>query len=150
QVSNLGIYADGELSPWRWLTLRGGLRADLFHYQVHNRCALTAQTSFGGDPLDTECFASDRLGYRSPDQTATTAASLVQPRATLLVGPFHGVQLSASYGRGARSIDPQYINQDLEAPFAVADAIELGAAFARTLPAADVTVRAALFRTHVD
>jgi hypothetical protein len=130
--------------------LRGGVRGDLFAYQVDNRCALTAQTSFGGDPLDTECFSSDRLGYRSPDQTTSTAASLLQPRATLLVGPFWGVQLSASYGRGARSIDPQYINQDLDAPFAVADAFEVGASFARSLEVADVTLRTVLFRTHVD
>jgi iron complex outermembrane recepter protein len=149
-VSNVGLYMDTDLSPWAWLTLRGGVRADLFHYQVENRCAQIAQTSFGGDPLDTECFSSDRLGYRSPDQTATTAASLVQPRATLLVTPFEGAQLSASYGRGARSIDPQYINQDLEAPFAVADALEAGATFATALDVADVSLRTMLFRTHVD
>lgn len=150
QISNVGLYVDGGLSPLSWLTLRGGVRADLFHYQVENRCALTAQTSFGGDPLDTECFSSDRLGYRSPDQTATTAASLLQPRATLLVGPFWGTQLSASYGRGSRSIDPQYINQDLETPFAVVDALEVGATFVRSLDVADVTLRTAVFRTHVD
>lgn len=150
EVSNVGLYADGELAPFEWLVLRGGARADLFHYQVDNRCALTAQTSFGGDPLDTECFSSDRLGYRSPDQTASTAASLVQPRATLLVGPLPGLQVGASYGRGARSIDPQYINQDLETPFAVVDAVEVGAAFVRALGVADVSLRTALFRTHVD
>jgi hypothetical protein len=141
---------DADISPWSWLSLRGGFRADLFHYQVTNRCAQTAQTSFGGDPLDTECFSSDRLGYRSPDQTAATAASLVQPRASLLVGPFQSVQLSASYGRGARSIDPQYINQDLETPFAVVDAFEVGAAFARSLDIADITLRTVLFSTRVD
>jgi TonB family protein len=150
QVSNIGLYADGDLSPWSWLSVRGGVRADLFHYQVENRCALTSQTSFGGDPLDTECFSSDRVGYRSPDQTTSTAASLLQPRATLLVGPFWGVKLNASYGRGARSIDPQYVNQDLDAPFAVADAFEVGAAFARSLDVADITLRTVLFRTHVD
>lgn len=150
QVSNLGLYVDANLSPWAWLTLRGGVRADLFHYQVEDRCAQIAQTSFGGDPLDTECFASDRQGYRSPDQTAATAASLVQPRTTVLLGPFENVQLSASYGRGARSIDPQYVNQDLAAPFAVADAFEVGAAFVRSFDAANLSVRTVLFRTHVD
>ncbi|HTV17792.1 MAG TPA: TonB-dependent receptor plug domain-containing protein [Polyangiaceae bacterium] len=150
QVSNIGLYVDADVSPLAWLTLRGGVRAELFQYQVENRCALTAQTSFGGDPLDTECFASDRLGYRSPDQTAATAASLVQPRASLLVAALPGLQLGASYGRGARSIDPQYINQDLAAPFAVADAVEVGATFASAFDAADVTLRTAAFRTHVD
>jgi len=150
QISNIGVYADAELTPAAWVSLRGGLRADLFQYQVTNRCALSAQTSFGGDPLDTECFSSDRLGYRSPDQTTSTAASLLQPRATLLARPWPGLQLSASYGRGARSMDPEYINQDLDAPFAVADAIEIGASFVRSLPSADVSLRTVLFRTHVD
>lgn len=133
-----------------WLTLRGGLRGDLYQYLVTNRCALTTQNSFGGDPLDTECFSSDRAGYRSPDQTASTSASLLEPRATLMVGPFHGLDFTAGYGRGSRSLDPQYINQDLATPFATVDAYELGAAYASTLEAADLTLRSVVFQTHVD
>jgi hypothetical protein len=111
---------------------------------------LASQTSFGGDPLDTECFSSDRTGYRSPDQTASTSASLIEPRAAVLLGPFYGVQLSAAYGRGSRSLDPQYINQDLDTPFATVDAYEVGVSYAKTLDVADLTLRSVVFQTHVD
>lgn len=149
-ISNLGAYADVNLTPLPWLVLRGGLRADAFHYSVLNRCALTSQSSFGGDALDTECFSSDRQGYRSAVQRASTSASLLQPRASLAFGPFRGATLSASYGRGARSIDPEYINQDKQTPFAEVDALEVGAMYARTLGSTELQLRSALFRTSVD
>ncbi len=149
-LTNIGLYLDTSLRPTSWVTLRGGLRADLYHYLVTNRCALSTQNSFGGDPLDTECFSSDRAGYRSPDQTASTSATLLEPRATLLVGPFAGLGFSASYGRGSRSLDPQYVNQDLATPFATVDAYEVGATYTPTLEAAELTLRSVVFQTHVD
>ena len=149
-ITNLGLYADTNLTPLPWLTFRGGLRADFFHYATQNRCALTSQSSFGGDPLDTECFSSDRQGYRSPVQNASTSATLMQPRATVLVGPMRGMTLSASYGRGARSIDPEYINQDKQTPFAQVDALEVGALYSRTVGTTELNVRSALFQTRVD
>jgi iron complex outermembrane receptor protein len=149
-LTNIGLYLDTSVRPLPWVTLRGGLRADLYHYLVTNRCALSTQNSFGGDPLDTECFSSDRVGYRSPDQTASTSASLLEPRATVIIGPFHGFELTASYGRGSRSLDPQYINQDLATPFATVDAYEVGAAYSLTLEVADLTLHSVLFQTHVD
>ena len=148
--SNVGLYVDASLSPAPWLTLRGGVRADLYHYQVTHRCALTSQSSFGGDPLDTECFSSDRAGYRSPEQTASSSASLLQPRATLSVEPVRGLGFSASVGRGSRSLDPEYVNQDLETPFVVVDAHEVGAWYSGGLESAELMVRSVVFRTHVD
>jgi TonB family protein len=147
---NVGLYADASLKPLSWITLRGGLRGDLYHYRVTNNCALNVQNSFGGDPLDTECFSSDRQGYRSPDQTASTSASILQPRATLLVGSFQGFTFSASYGKGSRSLDPQYINQDLKTPFAEATAKEVGVAYVRPVGAVDLTARSVFFETNVD
>ena len=149
-LANLGIYGDASLKPVSWITLRGGLRGDFYQYRVTNNCALTVQNSFGGDPLDTECFASDRQGYRSPDQTAATSASILQPRATLLVGSFQGFTLSASYGRGSRSLDPQYINQDLKTPFAEVDAKELGVSYVRSVGSVDLNARSVFFETNVD
>lgn len=149
-LTNIGLYGDLNFTPTTWLTLRGGLRADLFHYATQNACAQTTQTSFGGDPLDTECFSSDRQGYRSPNQSASTSASLLQPRATLLVGPFRGFTLSASYGRGARSIDPEYINQDKKTPFADVGAAETGVMYARSVGSTELNVRSTFFQTRVD
>jgi iron complex outermembrane recepter protein len=149
-LTNVGIHADASLKPLRWVTLRGGLRADYYHYLVTNRCALTSQASFGGDPLDTECFASDRLGYRNPEQTASTSASVIEPRATLLLGAVQGFTFSLSHGRGSRSVDPQYVNQDLKTPFARVAASELGVAFERGFGAVQVEARSVFFQTSVD
>lgn len=147
---NVGLYADASLKPLSWVTLRGGLRGDLYHYRVTNNCALNVQNSFGGDPLDTECFSSDRQGYRSPDQTASTSASILEPRATLLVGSFQGFTFSASFGKGSRSLDPQYVNQDLKTPFAEVTAKEAGVAYVRSVGAVDLTARSVFFETNVD
>jgi iron complex outermembrane recepter protein len=147
---NVGLYGDASLKPLSWITLRGGLRGDLYHYRVTNNCALGVQNSFGGDPLDTECFSSDRQGYRSPDQTSSTSASILQPRATLLVGSFQGFAFSASYGKGSRSLDPQYINQDLKTPFAEVNAKEVGVAYVRSVGAVDLNARSVFFETNVD
>lgn len=150
-LSNVGLYGDANVKPLSWLTVRGGVRADLYHYLVENQCALTTQNSFGGDPLDTECFESDRVGgYRSPDQVASTSASLFQPRVTLLFGAFRGFTFSLSHGRGSRSLDPQYINQDLKTPFAKVDASEFGTNYYRTLGGVDLNARSVFFQTKVD
>jgi TonB family protein len=150
-LSNIGLYVDANVKPLSWVTVRGGVRADLYHYLVKNQCALTTQNSFGGDPLDTECFSSDRVGgYRSPDQTASTSASLYQPRVSLLLGTFRGFTFSLSHGRGSRSLDPQYINQDLKTPFAKVDASEFGVKYYQTLGALDLNARSVFFQTKVD
>ena len=149
-IVNVGLYGDASLKPVSWITLRGGIRGDLYHYRVTNECALDVQNSFGGDPLDTECFSSDRQGYRSPDQTASTSASILQPRATLLLGPFRGFTVSASYGEGSRSLDPQYVNQGLKTPFAGVTAKEGGVAYVRSVGPVDLSARSVFFQTNVD
>lgn len=149
-IVDVGVYADANLRLLPWFGVRGGLRGDLFHYRVTNRCAVSTQSSFGGDPLDTECFSSDRLGYRSPEQTSATSATILQPRATVLVGPFEGFTFSASRGKGARSIDPQYVNQDLKTPFAEVTASEGGVSYVRAFDTVDVDARSVFFQTAVD
>jgi len=149
-LANLGMYADTSLKLLRWLTVRGGARVDLYTYRVTNRCAQTAQTSFGGDAPDTECFSSDRAGYRSPEQTTSTSASIVQPRGTALLGPFQGFTLSVSHGTGSRSIDPQYVAQGYDTPFARATSTEGGVSYAHSFESVEVTARSVFFQTSVD
>lgn len=149
-LTNVGMYADASVRPLSWITVRGGGRVDVYHYRVSDRCAVPEQTSFGGDPLDTECFSSDRVGYRSPDQTTTTSASLFQPRAAVLFGPFRGFTPSVSYGKGSRSVDPQYVNQGLETPFAEVSALEGGVSYVRPLGDIELTARSVFFQTDVD
>jgi hypothetical protein len=72
------------------------------------------------------------------------------PRATVLVGPFEALTFTASYGQGARSIDPQYVTQDVKTPFASIGAAEAGVAYARTVDGMDLSARVVGFSTHVD
>lgn len=149
-LTNIALYADANLRPHSKVSLRGGVRGDYFAYDVLNKCALTAPSAFGGDVPDTECFTQDRTGYRSPDQRTSTGSSLVQPRATVLVGPFDGFTFSGSWGRGARSLDPQYVAQGYDTPFARVTSMEGGVAFSKEVYDIDLSARSTFFRTHVD
>lgn len=150
-LANLGLYADASVKPFvSWITLRGGGRVDYYGYRVRDLCAQRTQAAIGAVPSDSECFAIDRSGYRSPDQTSTTSAQIVEPRATILLGPYRGFTLSGSRGLGSRSIDPNYIHQDLDAPFAEVRATEGGVAYAKAIGSVDLLVKSVFFSTHVD
>ena len=149
-TSNLAAYVDANLHPLSWVTVRGGLRGDFFHYGATNRCAVTAPPTITSSAADTECFSADRQGYRSPQQSGSTASSIAQPRGTLVLGPWDGVSVSGSVGLGTRSIDPAYVNQDLSTPFATALSWEGGAAYERTHGSVDLKARSVFFQTNVD
>jgi iron complex outermembrane recepter protein len=149
---NVGAYLDAHLKPTRWLTLRGGVRGDVFTYHVQDLCAAksVAHPSQSAPPGDTSCLEQQDFGrHREANQRAQTSAITFTPRGALLLGPWAGFTLSGSYGRGIRSIDPQFITNDVATPFASADSWETGIAYqgGKTVRAA---LRAAAFRTHVD
>ncbi len=153
KLADLGVYMDANLRPVKWVNLRGGVRADLFSFDVLNRCAATdvRKPSPLNPPGDASCLSQQDLGrYREPTQRQSTASMAVMPRAALLVGPFYDLQLSASYGHGVRSVDPTYVYQDVATPFASVDAYDLGAIYSRTLLGAALTARTVFFQTHVD
>jgi TonB family protein len=147
-VGNIGLYADTNLRLLSWITLRGGLRGDFFANNVFNRCAVT--DGVRGATVDAECQSVDRTGYRSPDQRASTSSFLLQPRASLIVGPFQGFTFNGSYGQGARSIDPVYVTQDDKTPFARIAAYEGGVQYARDLESLHASARSVFYQTHVD
>jgi TonB family protein len=152
-LGDLGLYADLNLRANDWLALRGGLRADLFTYDVLNRCAVqsVSHPSRTSPPGDASCLSQQDFGaYREPTQRVSTVGAVQSPRASLVVGPFSGVSGSIGYGRGVRSIDPIYISQDAKTPFASADSIETGLSLDRKLGALEVSARSTLFQTRVD
>ena len=56
---------------------------------------------------DASCLDEQTSGpHRAPNQSATTSSAAYMPRGSLLVGPFWGLSLTASAGKGVRSIDP--------------------------------------------
>ena len=153
QLADIGLYGDADLHPLRWVTLRGGVRADVFTFNVHDNCAshTVAHPSVSDPPIDESCLTQQDLGRpREPDQHTGTASTAFMPRASLLFGPFRHFNFSASYGQGARSIDPSYITQDIKTPFARVVAYEGGAAYASSVKDTAVVARSIFFQTHVD
>jgi TonB family protein len=153
QLGDIGLWGDASLRAAPWLALRGGLRADLFTYDVLDACAVhgVSRPSASNPPGDASCLDQQAFGrHREPNQRSSTASVATMPRASLVVGPFRGVTFSASAGAGVRSIDPIYVTQDVKTPFARIAAYEAGAAWAGGGDAVEATARATLFTTHVD
>jgi TonB family protein len=156
-LGDLGLYAAVNLRPLDWMALRGGLRADVFAFDVNDLCAhQTIDMPATGPqalppPLDASCL--DQLDHGihvEPNVRSDTAATSLLPKASVLLGPFAHVTFSASYGQGVRSIDPSYITQDVATPFASVRAYEGGAAYAGPAGPFTLVARSVFFATHVD
>ncbi len=153
-LGDVGLYGAADLRPVRWIALRGGVRADVFAYDINNLCAYQSidQPSPRNPPLDTSCMDQTGLGgaHVEPNKRADTSSTAVMPKASLLLGPFENLTFSASYGQGVRSIDPIYITQDIATPFAGIQAYEGGAAYAGPVGPLTLVARSVFFDTHVD
>ncbi|MFI5300728.1 MAG: TonB-dependent receptor, partial [Polyangiales bacterium] len=153
-IVDVGLYVDTTLRFLEKLMLRGGARVDAFDYDVNNLCA--AQGDFDNPskllpPINQPCHDQMQNGqYREPTQRSTTGAVKIMPRASIIAGPFEHVTLSASYGLGVRSVDPTYISQNLDTPFASVTSYEVGATYAHDLGPFALSARAVAFDTHVD
>jgi iron complex outermembrane receptor protein len=152
-LGDFGIYGDVALRPVRGVTLRGGARADLFTYDVLDRCAARDVSLPNPDdpPRDESCLDQERGGeHREPNQRSATAATNVMPRASLSFGPFAHFTATLGWGKGVRSVDPSYVSDGIATPFAEIEAAEGGVVFAKSFDALSVTARSVFFHTHVD
>ncbi len=153
RIGNLSLYGELALRFAPWLSLRGGLRGELFFMNVLNRCAQrdVRRPRPSNPPGDDDCLDQQDFGaYRVPTSRASTASATVLPRATLTVGPFADLTFTASVGRGIRSIDPVYIVQDIKTPFADIMAYEGGVAYAHAFGPLSLSIRSAGFATVVE
>jgi len=86
------------------------------------------------------------------------------PRGTVVAGPFHHLELSASVGNGVRSVDPSYISQGIGTPFITVESRDVGVSYSgeigppvsRHFPwggtgstATELSVKSEFFQTHV-
>lgn len=152
-LTDIGAYADANLRFFDWLQLKGGVRMDVFTFNVLNRCAVqeVRRPSSTSPPGDDSCLDQLDFGrHREPDERASAVGTSLMPRGTLIVGPFAGVTLSAAVGRGVRSIDPQFVAQNIETPFASILAWEAGAQWGRRWEPLEISARAIAFGTRVD
>ena len=156
-LGDVGVYLDGNLHFLKWLSLRGGVRADMFMFDVLNNCAQqSVDTPSETNPqTDVSCFSQYGRGqYREPFVREATAAGAVLPRGSLILGPIEHFMFTASLGTGVRSVDPSYVNQANQTPFIVADSRDLGVAYGRTFEQKtagpiEVSVKSSFFQTHV-
>ena len=153
-LGDIGVYADANLKATSWLAFRGGVRADMFLFDVLNNCAVQqlpdhpVKTSATND---LSCFSEQTGGaYREPQQRYSTGAGAILPRATVLMGPFRDFTFTGSLGAGVRSIDPIYVAQGTDTPFVRTSAREGGAAYAHHFSSVAVTAKSVFFSTHVD
>jgi TonB family protein len=152
-LGDVALYADADLRFTRWLSLRGGLRADLFLFDVLNNCAVP------GDPIDhptpsgtpdVSCASQQSSGaYREPFQRVNNSAPSIMPRGTLVIGPFSDFTLSLSVGKGVRTIDPVDVSQGNVTPFVSLVAYEGGVSYAHLFEHVAVTAKSVFFSTHV-
>lgn len=153
KLADIALYADVALRPLSWLSVRGGLRNNFFAYDVLDACAVqdVSRPSAENPEIDVSCFSQKRGGeHREKNQRSSTGSSRLMPRLTLLAGPFQNFSFSFSYGQGIRSIDPNYITQDVATPFAAIEAVEGGVSYAKTFDVWALSARSVFFSTHVD
>lgn len=132
-ITNIAGYATGKFRPWRWFTLRGGVRVDAFHFAVE----------------DLNRPGKDRGGVREPSDNIEAHGISVGPRASAEIRVLKGFSWSLSYGAGSRSSDAQALSNGESAPFARAHAFESGISFERP-GAVDLSARAIAYFTRVD
>ncbi len=152
-LGNIAAYLDAGFRPLSWLQLRGGVRGDIFTFNVLDRCAAkdVSDPSRSNPPGDASCLTQQQFGrYRDAAQRTSTASFAINPRGTLIFGPFYDLSASLSAGQGTRSIDPIYVIENTATPFASATSIDAGIVYARTIDNTNIVAKAGYFRTWVD
>jgi TonB family protein len=130
--TTVGVYADLLLAASKLARLRGGLRADLLHFDIDDRL---------GNIIPAAQKETHIEGYRR------TAAGLAWgPRAMLEVDALAWLRLYAGYGEGYRSPQARQLEEGERAPFAKVRSYEAGA---RMTAPGGVTVTAAAYETRL-
>jgi TonB family protein len=155
-IGDVGVYVDSNLRATSWLGFRGGVRADMFVFDVLNNCAVNAQQGVDSPSkqylqVDQPCLSQLEHGvYREPIGRSSTGNGAVMPRGTVVLGPIDHFELTASVGNGVRSVDPSYVAQGLLTPFVSVQSRDFGAAYTNQLGRIGVTAKSVFFQTHSD
>jgi len=96
-------YIKAELQPLPWMRLSGGLRTELFTFDVQNRCQ--------------DC---------TKQPAGRTTSGIVLPKANLILGPWLRTELFANYGEGYHSNDARSAVTPGSSPLARAKTYEVG------------------------
>jgi TonB family protein len=159
-LGDIGVYVDGNVHFLPWLAARGGVRADMFLFDVLDNCAIRSVNNplaaVAPSQINVSCLSELENGvYAEPFIRTATSNGAIMPRGSLVVGPFDHFEFSASAGSGVRSVDPSYVSQGVGTPFVDVESRDLGVSYAgeigeRGKPgAALLTVKSDFFQTHV-
>lgn len=123
--ASLGIFAEEELS-WKWFRLIGGLRVDWFDFNVDDQLQASGEDGSGG-----------------------RSASIVSPKASVILQPVEPLELYVNFGRGFHSNDARGVVRQIDpvTPLAAALGWELGA---RVLAWDRLELSAAVFWLDLD
>jgi iron complex outermembrane receptor protein len=134
-LGDLALYADASLKPLSWITLRGGLREEVFTYVVQDRC-----------PAVSDCSEAP-LPTGNPEKSLATSALL--PRASLLLGAFDGVTIVGSYGRGVRSLAIDEVSGS-ETSLPTISSYEGAVSYTRTTPVGALSLSSVFYGTQIN
>lgn len=112
RASDIGAYVDGDWRITRYVHVRGGMRADLLHYDINDRL---------GNFIPNFQQQTHIVGYRR-----TAMGIAYGPRATVEVKPLTWLSVLASYGEGYRSPQARQLEEGENAPFAKVRSFEGG------------------------
>jgi iron complex outermembrane receptor protein len=155
-LGDIGVYADANVRLTSWLALRGGVRAEMFLFDVLNNCAANASQGVDSPSkvyleVDQPCLSELEQGvYREPIARSSTGSGAVMPRGTVIVGPFGHFEGTASAGNGLRSVDPSYVAQGLLTPFVNVQSQDLGVAYGGPVGPVSLAAKSVFFHTHSD
>jgi TonB family protein len=154
-LGDVAAYIDGNIHLLPWLGLRGGLRADMFLFDVLNSCADTTvgtTPNSAGPDVDISCQSQGENGtYREPFVRNSTATGAIMPRGSLVLGPLQHFELTASAGSGVRTVDPSYVGQANQTPFVSAESQDVGISYAHSIAeSVSLAAKSVFFHTHVD
>ncbi len=153
-LGDVGVYVDSNIHLLPWLAFRGGVRADMFLFDVLNNCAVQTVDSPSKSNLQIDAPCLDELEhgvYREPFTRSTTGTGTVMPRGTIVMGPYRHFEFSASMGNGVRTVDPSYVSQGLLTPFISAQSQDVGVAYDNEIAGTlSLAAKSVFFRTHVD
>ncbi|MGD0524693.1 MAG: TonB family protein [Polyangiaceae bacterium] len=133
-LGDVGVYVDGNVHLLPWLSARGGVRADMFMFDVLNNCAIQSvddpSAATAAAQIDQSCLSQLEHGtYVEPFLRTATSSGAIMPRGTIVAGPFDHFEFSASAGNGVRSVDPSYVSQGIGTPFITVESRDLGVSY---------------------
>lgn len=103
QEASYAPYFKAEFQPVSWLRLAGGVRSEIFTFNVRNRCPDCAERPAG-----------------------RTAAGIVLPKVNVILGPWLNTEFFLNYGDGFHSNDARSAVAAGATPFARARTYEAG------------------------